>query len=46
MEWNYNDQELAVLEVGIHTFIWIFMRISPIIFISSITGICLTIKKQ
>lgn len=46
MEWNYNDPELAVLGVGVHTFIWLFVRISPIIFICSIIGICLTRKKQ
>lgn len=46
MEWNYNDPELSVLGVGIHAFIWIFIRISPIIFIGSIIGICLTRKKQ
>lgn len=46
MEWNYNDPELAILGVGIHTFIWVFMRLAPIAFIGSIIGICLTRKKQ
>ena len=46
MEWNYNDTELAVLGVGIHSFIWIFIRTAPIVFISSIIGICFTRKKQ
>ena len=46
MEWDYNDPELAVLGVGIHVFEWIFVRISPIIFIGSIIGICFTIKKR
>lgn len=46
MEWNYNDPELAVLGVGVHTFVWLFARISPIIFILSIVGACLTRKKQ
>lgn len=45
MEWNYNDPELAVLGVGVHAFVWIFMRIAPIFFIGSIIGICLTRKK-
>ena len=45
MKWNYNDPELAVLGVSIHTFIWIFIRIVPFIFIGSIIGICLTRKK-
>ena len=44
MEWNYNNPELAVLGVGIHSLIWIFIRIAPIIFIGSILGICLTRK--
>ena len=46
MEWNYNDPELAVLGVGIHTFVWIFIRILPIIFVGSIVGICLTRKQK
>ena len=46
MEWDYNDTELAVLGVGVHAFIWIFVRIAPIVFIGSIIGICLTIKKK
>ena len=46
MEWDYNDPELAMLGVGIHAFVWLFMRVAPIIFIGSIVGICLTRKKQ
>ena len=46
MEWNYNDPELAVLGVGVHSFEWLFVRIAPIIFIGAIVGICLTRKKQ
>lgn len=46
MEWNYNDPELAVLGVGIHSLVWIFVRIAPIFFMASIIGICLTRKKQ
>ena len=46
MEWNYNDPELAVLGVITHAFVWIFMRISPLIFIGGVVGICLTRKKQ
>ena len=46
MEWNYNDPELSVLGVIIHSFIWIFIRISPIIFIGSIVGVCLTRKRK
>ena len=32
LEWNYNDPELAIIGIGIHSFIWIFIRIMPIIF--------------
>lgn len=46
MNWNYNDPELAVLGVSIHVFVWIFVRITPLIFIGSIVGICLTRKKK
>lgn len=46
MDWNNKDRELAVLGEGIHSFIWIFMRISPFLLIGSIVGICLTIKKD
>ena len=46
MEWNYNDPELSVLGVGIHAFVWVFMRIFSFILIGSIIGICLTRKKQ
>lgn len=46
IDWDYNDPELAILGVGIHTFVWIFMRIVPIFFIGSVVGICLTRKKN
>lgn len=45
LEWNYNDPELAILGVGIHSFVWIFVRIAPLIFIGTIIGACLTRKK-
>ena len=46
MEWNYSDPEFAVLGVGFHIFVWIFVRISPIFLILSIIGACLTHKKK
>ncbi len=46
LEWNYNEPELAVMGVGIHSFIWIFVRVVLILLIGSIVGICLTRKKQ
>ena len=46
MEWDYNNPELAVLGVGVHSFVWLFVRIAPLVFIGSVVGICLTRKKQ
>ena len=46
MEWDYNDPELAVLGVGIHAFIWIFVRIAPLIFIGSTIGVFSTRKNN
>lgn len=46
MEWNYNDPELAVLGVGVHSFVWLYVRIAPLFFIGAVVGICLTRKKQ
>ena len=45
MKWDYSNPELAVLGVGVHSFVWIFARIAPIVFIGSIIGICLMRKK-
>jgi len=46
LEWDYNDPELAVMGVGVHALVWIFVRLVPIVFIGSIVGICLTRKKK
>ena len=46
MEWDYRDPEVAVLGVGIHTFVWLFIRGVPIILIGLVIGICLTRKKK
>ena len=46
LEWDYSDPERAVMGVGVHVFVWIFVRLAPIAFIGSIIGICLTRKKQ
>lgn len=45
MEWDYNDTELAILGVGVHTCVWIFVRVAPVVFIGSLMGIFLTRKK-
>ena len=46
LNWNYNDPEKAVLGVAIHSFEWVFIRITPIIFIGLVIGIFLTRKKS
>ena len=46
MEWDYNDPELAILGVGVHSFVWLFVRIAPIVFICSTIGIFFTKKKK
>jgi len=46
LEWDYEKIEYAVIGVIIHSFVWIFVRISPLIFIISIVGACLTRKKE
>ncbi len=44
--WDYNKTEYAVLGVTFHSFEWLFIRISPIIFIGLVVGIFLTRKKD
>ncbi|MDD2434740.1 MAG: helix-turn-helix transcriptional regulator [Bacilli bacterium] len=46
LNWDYSDPENAVLGVTFHTFEWIFVRIAPIVFISSIVGIVIIQKKK
>lgn len=46
LSWDYNNPENAVLGVLFHSFEWLFIRISPIIFIGLIIGIYLTRKKE
>ena len=46
LDWYYEKIEYAVIGVIIHSFVWIFVRISPLIFIISIVGVCLTRKKE
>ncbi len=41
LNWNYNDPESAVLGVAYHSFEWLFIRIAPILLITSIFGIIL-----
>lgn len=46
LSWDYSNPENAVLGVAFHSFEWAFVRIAPIIFISSIVGIILMQKKH
>ena len=45
LNWDYNNPEKAVLGVAFRSFEWIFVRIAPMIFVTSIVGIVLTRKK-
>lgn len=44
--WDYSNPENAVLGVAFHSFEWLFIRVTPIIFIGLIIGIFLTRKKD
>ncbi len=44
--WNYNDPETAVFGAAFHAFEYLFVRLSPIIFIGAIVGIFLTRKQE
>ena len=46
MDWIGKDPESTVVGVGTHAFVWMFMRVAPIIFLGSIIGVCLTRKRQ
>lgn len=45
-DWNYGDPETAVLGTAVHSFEWLFVRVAPFIFVASIIGIILTLKKD
>ena len=45
LNWSSKDLEWAVLGVSIHTFIWLFVRIVPFMFIGSMVGVFITRKK-
>lgn len=40
--WNYSDPETAVAGAAFHAFEWLFVRLAPIILISTMIGIVLT----
>lgn len=43
--WNYSDPETAVAGAAFHAFEWLFVRLTPIILISTVIGIVLTRNK-
>ena len=45
LNWDYSNPETAILGVDFHIFEWLFIRVSPIIFIGAIVGIVLTRKR-
>lgn len=45
LNWNYSNPETAVFGVHFHIFEWLFIRVSPLIFLGTIIGIILTRKK-
>lgn len=43
--WHYSDPETAVAGAAFHAFEWLFVRLAPIILISTVIGIVLTRNK-
>ena len=43
--WDYSNPETAVVGVAFHVFEWIFVRISPLIFVGAFAGAILTRSK-
>ena len=43
--WDYSHPETAVIGVVIHAFVWLFVRIAPLVLMGSIAMACLTWKK-
>lgn len=46
LDWNYNDPELAVAGTILHGFEFLFVRLAPIAFLTSVVGIVMTYKKR
>lgn len=46
LDWNYNNPELAVAGTILHGFEFVFVRIAPFVFISSVVGIIMTYRKR
>lgn len=46
LKWDYSNPEWAVVGVAFHAFEWIFVRLSPLIFIASLVGMLLIRRKN
>lgn len=46
LNWDFNNPELAIAGTLLHGFEFLFVRISPFVFIGSIIGIVLTYKRN
>ena len=46
LNWNYNDPELAVAGTILHGFEFLFVRLAPIVFFTSVVGVVVTYKKR
>ncbi len=44
--WDYSDPETAVMGTFTHAFVWLFVRLSPLVLIGSILGIVLSFRKR
>lgn len=44
--YNYNDLELAVAGTILHGFEFLFVRLAPIVFLTSVVGVVVTYKKR
>ena len=46
LDWNYNNPELAVAGTVLHGFEFVFVRISPFVFLASVIGIIMTFRNR
>ena len=46
LTWNFNDPELAIVGTLLHGFEFLFVRLAPFVFISSVIGIIFTYRKR
>ena len=44
--YNYNDPELAVAGTILHGFEFLFIRLAPLVFLTSVVGVVVTYKKR